>query len=74
MEPAGRWTLAAALGLSTLGLVGCLHLPLMQRLFDLGALNRTGWGIALLSSLAATGGLKAALPLLLRADGTAAPR
>jgi Ca2+-transporting ATPase len=62
MDTEGRRTLGAALGLSVLGLVGCLHLPLMQRLFDLGALNRLGWGIALASSTAASGLLRSVLP------------
>lgn len=64
MEPEGRWTLGASLVASSLGLFGCLHLPLMQRLFDLTALNAAGWGLGLACSFAATVVLRLVLPRL----------
>jgi Ca2+-transporting ATPase len=66
IEPEGRLTLGAALGVTELGLVACLHLPWMQRWFELGALNRAGWGIAAASSLTAAAGLLLAMPRLTR--------
>jgi Ca2+-transporting ATPase len=68
MEPEGRWTLGASLVASSLGLIGCLHLPLMQRLFDLCSLNAAGWGLALASSFVATAGLRVVLPRMVAAE------
>jgi magnesium-transporting ATPase (P-type) len=71
IEAEGRRTLAAALLASVAGLYGCLHLPLMQRLFDLCGLNAAGWGLALAASLVACAGLQFVVPWVTRPSSEA---